>query len=144
MLNLGAVLATPYKLLGKNPLRYSHGQILDLGKTMYVKSDGVEADEQIVLSFVVTFNRVAVCETLESGIRQAFIVVTPTNTFVLEEIDNGRYVLVDKDEAVAVQAEGISTARRNVVRLTWSPDAVIVGQQDTLLDQSLTVRCECR
>lgn len=111
---------------------------------MYVKSDGVEADEQIVLSFVVTFNRVAVCETLESGIRQAFIVVTPTNTFVLEEIDNGRYVLVDKDEAVAVQAEGISTARRNVVRLTWSPDAVIVGQQDTLLDQSLTVRCECR
>lgn len=111
---------------------------------MNVKSNGVEADEQIVLSFVVAFNGVAVCEALKAGIGQAFVVVTPTNTSILEEIDNGGYVLVDKDEAVTVQAEGISTARRNVVRLTWSPDAIIVGQQDTLLDQSLTVRCECR
>jgi hypothetical protein len=104
-----------------------------------VKSDRVEASKKIVLALVIAFCRVLIAEPLESRVGKTFVIVAPADTPILKKIDYGRDVLIHKDKAVAVQAEGITTSGSDVVGLTWSSDTIIFGQKYALIDERTAV-----
>lgn len=62
----------------------SHCKILDLRKTVNIGRDGIEANQEVVLAFVIALDRITVCESFESSVRQAFVVVAPADTLVFE------------------------------------------------------------
>ena len=87
------------------------GQILDLGSTLVAFGDGVEADEQVVLSHVGSFNGIVVFEAFPASIWKSFVllrshssaskpdyenfyiradtyIISPADTLVLKEVDD--------------------------------------------------------
>lgn len=114
-------------------------QVLDLGQAVGVECNGVEANEEVVLASVVTLLLVVVLEALKAGVGETLVVVTPADALVLEEVDNGRDVLVNQEERIAVGAEVVTAGGGNVVRLRRSANTVHLSEQDTLVDQSLAV-----
>lgn len=80
-----------------------------------------------------------VLKSFEPGIWETFVIVTPGNAFVLEQIDDCGDIAIDEDEAVAVQSKCVATCRRNVVWLTRSTNSVQVRQQNSLINQGLTI-----
>ena len=75
---------------------------------MRVQPDRVEASEKVVTALVAALYRVLIAVALESAVGKAFVVIAPTDAFIFKKIDNGGDILVNEDETVAVQAEGIT------------------------------------
>jgi hypothetical protein len=69
--------------------------------------------------------------------RQVLLVLGPGDALGLEEVDDGADVLRDVVERIVSQAKEISTDRRNVVRFRRVRDAVVGGEEDALLSESL-------
>jgi hypothetical protein len=102
-------------------------------------SNRLKAHQEVMLPLVVALHFVRVRKAIEACVRHTLIVVAPGDALVFEEINDSGHVLVDDQEAVAIGTEGVSTSSGNVGRLTWGTDAVKVGEQDALVDQSLAV-----
>lgn len=92
-----------------------------------------------MLPHVIALDRVAEHEAIITGVWKALVVIAPADALVFKKVHNSRHVLVDVDVAVAVEAKIIAAAGGNVVGLTRSSDAVVVGQQNTLLNKGLAV-----
>lgn len=91
---------------------FLQSQILYKSDALGIESDGIEAREQVVFPFVQT--RV-VQVAIEASIGQAFVVVTPAYSLVLEKIDYCGDITVDENEAVTVQSEGVAACRSDVI-----------------------------
>jgi hypothetical protein len=104
-----------------------------------IKSDGFEASKKTVLALVITLCGILIAETLEARVGKTFVIVAPADTPILEKIDYGRDVPIHEDKAVAVQAEGITAGRSDVVGLTRSSDTIISGQKYALIDKYTAV-----
>lgn len=96
-----------------------------------------------MLSGVVALLLVVVLEAIEAGVGQSLVVVTPADALVVEKVYNGGDVLVDDEEAVAVQPKGITAGGRDVVGLAGGANPVLVGQKGALLVERLAISyCE--
>lgn len=74
-----------------------------------------------MLSGVVALHLVVVLEAIVAAVGQSLVVVTPADALVVEKVYNGGHVLVDDEEAVAVEPKGITAGRRDVVGLARVP-----------------------
>jgi hypothetical protein len=92
-----------------------------------------------VLPLIIALDLVRVRETIKSRVWETLVVVAPGDAFVFKEVDDGRHVLVDDQETVAVGTECVTTGGCHVGGLTWITDAVQVREQDALVDQGLAV-----
>jgi hypothetical protein len=72
--------------------------------------------------------------------RQVLLVLGPGDALGLEEVDDGADVLRDVVERIVAQAEEISANRSNVVRFRRVRNAVVGGEEDALLSESLETR----
>lgn len=102
-----------------------HGKILDLCQTVHILGNGIETDEKVVLALIMTRFE---AKSFEARIGQSFVVVSPADTLVFQEINDGRHIFVDQDKAVTIEPKRVAAPWSNVVRLARSPNAVVVGQ----------------
>lgn len=96
-----------------------HCGVLDIGQAVRTGDDRVIEDSWIVLANVVVGASLGVYprETFEASVGHVFLVETPRNSPVFEEVDDRRDILGDGDEGVTVQAEVVTPHSCHVVGL---------------------------
>lgn len=70
---------------------------------------------------------------LEAAIRHVLLVVAPRDALVLEQVDDGGYVLDYLGEVIVLHPEVVTTDGRDVVGLRRVRDGVVVGERDAML-----------
>lgn len=122
-----------------------HGQVLDLRQALLVVGDTAGQDGGVVLADVVvgTSLGVDVLEALVAGVGHVLLVVAPRDAAVLEQVDDGRHVEVERVQVIVLHAKVVTSNGGHVVGLGRVSDTEEVGQLDTLLGKPGEVGCRC-
>lgn len=70
---------------------------------------------------------------LEAAVRHILLVVAPRDAFILEQVDDGRYIVGYLGEVVVLHPEVVAADGRDVVGLRRVRERVVVGESDAML-----------
>lgn len=114
---------------------------LDQLQTCLVLGDRVVKDEGVVLADVVVGKRLLVgeVETLETRVREGFLILGPGDTLGIQKINDGGYIGRDCMEVIVVHAKGLTTSGRAVVGFGRVGRCPVVRQGDPLCGKRLLV-----
>jgi hypothetical protein len=117
-------------------------KILDQRETGVVGSNGVEQNEWIVLPNVVVGESVLIriIEALESGVWETFLVLSPRDSFSVQQVHDCGDIGRNGVEIVIVHAEVITSSSGAIVGLRRMCDGPVVGKSNTLSCKSSRIK----
>jgi len=97
-----------------------------------------------VLSNVIACTTCGELEALKTSGRHIFLIFRPANTFGFQQIRNSGYISWNVVQIIVVHSKVFPSNGSDVIRFRRVRYAEIVGQENTLVNQSRKVRWEER
>jgi hypothetical protein len=79
------------------------------------------------------------CDPLEASVGQIFLVDGPTDSFLLEEVNDCRHIFRNGNERVSVKSKVFATNDGHIIWLRGMGDSVTLSQKDALLREEFEV-----